>query len=101
MHISLNITRHCVGTEIKRQYNQLISKYFKLTEPEEILQTEKRIALLKAALESLDFGWLRAVYPELRGGGKGEVFLSAGTDGKFYFIINGEKIHAIFPNHPI
>lgn len=101
MHISLNITRHCVGTEIKRQYNQLISNYFKLTDPEATLQAEAAIELLKAALERLDFGLLRAAYPELRGGGKDEVFLSAGTDGSLFFTINGRRIHATHPHQPL
>lgn len=101
MHISLTITRHCVQTEIKRQYNLLISNYFKLEKPEEIARSEAAIHILKTALESLDFGVLRSTYPELRGGGEDDVFLSAGTDDALFFIINGRKIHATHPNHPI
>jgi len=101
MDIALNLKRHCVQTEIKRQYNLLISNYFKLKKTEEITRSEAAIHLLKTALESLDFGALRAEYPELRGGGEDDVFLAAGTDNELYFIISGKKIHAILPNHPI
>jgi hypothetical protein len=101
MNTSLNLKHHCVQTEIKRQYNKLISCYFKLKTTEDIARSEVAIHLLKTALESLDFGALRAEYPELRGGGDDDIFLAAGTDGKLYFTINGKKIHAILPNHPI
>ena len=101
MDISLNLTHHCVQTEIKRQYNQLISCYFKLKKTEDITQSEAAIHVLKTALESLDFGWLRAAYPELRGGGKDEVFLVAGSDETLFFIINGRRIHATHSNQPL
>jgi hypothetical protein len=101
MDISLNLKHHCVQTEIKRQYNQSISKYFKLKTTEDITRSEAAIHLLKTALESLNFGALRSTYSELRGGGEDDVFLAAGTDGELYFIINGKKIHAILPNDPI
>lgn len=101
MNLYLNLKNHCVETEIKRQYNQLISGYFKLKTTEDITRSEAAISLLQTALESLDFGALRATYPELRGGGEGDVFLSAGTDCSFFFTINGRRIHATHPNHPL
>jgi len=101
MDIFLNLKHHCVQTEIKRQYNQLISCYFKLKKTEDITRSEAAIHVLKTALESLDFGALRAEYSELRGGGEDEVFLAAGTDDELFFIINGKKIHAILSNHSI
>ena len=100
MGIALNLKNHCVQTEIKRQYNQLISNYFKLKTAEDITRSEAAIRLLQTALERLDFGWLRAAYPELRGG-EDEIFLTAGTDDSLILTINGRRIDATHPNHPI
>lgn len=99
--ISLNVSKHCVGTEIKRQYNQRIAAYFKLKDPEDIGRAESAIALLKAALEGIDFGGLRAACPELRGGGRHEVSLS-GEGGAILIHINGETIDAThsYPSPP-
>jgi len=101
MNISPNLKNHCVETEIKRQYNQLISKYFKLKTTEDITRSEAAIGLLQTALESLDFGWLRSTYPELRGGGEDDIFLTADTNDTLFISINGRRIDATHPNHPI
>ena len=79
MEIRLDLTRHCIQTEIRRQYNRLIGDYFK-ADPQARKELEDRIDLLHNALESFDFGWLRATWPALSGGRDDEVVLAGGAD---------------------
>ncbi len=94
MEIKLNTGRHCIETEMKRQYNKTISAYFK-SGPETDKQTlEARIDLLQQGLENFDFNRLRANYPELRGETEAEVTLAATAKHKPELRINGEPVHA-------
>ena len=74
--IRLNLSKHCVETEIKRQYNRALSKYFKSGGRRQDL--EGRIKILQLALETLDFNTLRSTYPPLAGHSR-ETVLLAGT----------------------
>ena len=89
MKILLDLNQHCIQTAVKRKYNQLISIYFKSNRTENKKTVEAEISLLKQALENLDFAWLRATYPELRGGGPEEIEISSGTDNNITILING------------
>lgn len=99
MQISLDLKTHCIQTAIRKKYNRLISKYFKLSPTDNIKPIETEIAILKKALENLDFGWLRANYPELRGGGTDEILIETGADNQITISINGRIIHATDQNH--
>lgn len=92
MNITLNLNKHCIQTEIKRQYNKLISKYFKSDLPENRDMIGVKIDLLQHALENLDFGRLRSTYPELSGGGSDHIVLSAGSDKQLTILINDRPI---------
>ena len=92
MIITLNLNKHCIQTEIKRQYNKLISKYFKSDQPENRDMIGVKIDLLQHALENLDFERLRSTYPELSGGGSDDIVLSAGSDKQLTILINGRPI---------
>jgi glutamate formiminotransferase len=74
LEIQLDLSRHCIETDIRKQYNRLISNYFK--SPGDRNGIEKRISLLKHALETLDFRKLRNKHPELAGNTDDKVFLS-------------------------
>lgn len=74
LEIQLDLTRHCIETDIRKQYNRLIFDYFK--SPGDRDGIEKRISLLKHALETLDFRHLRNKHPELAGNTDDKVFLS-------------------------
>ncbi len=65
MRIDLDLTNHCVETEIKRVYHRALSGYFKAGADKTHL--EQIIALTQQALERLDFGFLRSQYPPLAG----------------------------------
>ena len=63
----LDLSRHCIQTELKRIHNQSVSRYFKAG-PEEKARLEVLIEAVRRALETADFGRLRADYPALAGG---------------------------------
>lgn len=99
MEITLNLRRHCIQTAIKQKYNRLIADYFRSpAENQAIMESE--IALLKTALENLDFGRLRSEFPALQGGGPEKISLGAGTDNTLFISVNGKIIYATHTNHP-
>jgi len=91
MKIQLNLKHHCIETEIHRVYNQSVSDYFKQSEKTEKL--EEKISLLKQALETIDFGALRAKYPELAGHGPVEAALSTDRGSEIAIWINTHKVY--------
>lgn len=92
MSIKLNLSRHCVETEMKRQYNKTISDYFKKKAGDDKQALETRIDLLQQGLETFDFNRLRARYPELRGEVAAQVELSGTADQTPQLLINGRVI---------
>lgn len=63
--IQLDLSKHCIETEIKRIYNSAISAYFK--ENADKKQVENIIEMAIYALEHFDFLRLRSQYPSLAG----------------------------------
>jgi len=89
--MKLNLSRHCIETEIRRLYNRSVSLYIKLKKEDPLLETD--IALLKAALESLDFPGLRSGYSKLAGNqGNSVVELAANDDGGVIVRIDGRDV---------
>ena len=89
--MKLDLSKHCIQTEIKRLYNQSVSRYFKLKGEDPQLAAD--IELLKAGLETLDFPGLRSAYPELAGGrGASVVELASGDDGRVVVRIAGRDV---------
>ena len=74
MCIKLDLSKHCIETEIKRLHNRMIYRYFKATDDRAKL--EKKIELLEVALKELDFAQLRSIYPELAGNSTDDAALS-------------------------
>jgi len=64
-NIPLDLSRHCLETEIKRIHNRAVSAYFNSINGKESI--EQTIELTRYALESIDFGKMRAQYPPLAG----------------------------------
>ncbi len=89
MKIKLNLSRHCIETEIKRLYNQSVLKYFKADDKDRI---EKQIEILQHALQTPDFGKLRSTYPELAGHYDDNVELSLNNQNQIIILINGKEI---------
>jgi hypothetical protein len=96
MKVDLDLSRHCIETEMKRQYNKNISAYFKrqgrLNEPDK-QALEAQIELLQQGLESFDFNRLRAQHPELRGEIQAEVALAQTSEDAPEILINGKAIN--------
>jgi hypothetical protein len=65
MEIKLDLSKHCIETEIGRIFNQALSSYFRSTEDRSSL--EQIISLTKEALETIDFLALRSDHPALSG----------------------------------
>jgi len=95
MKIDLDLSRHCIETEMKRQYNKSLSAYFKRkgsrNEPDKQF-LEAQIELLQQGLESFDFNRLRAQYPELRGEIQAAVALAKTAEAAPEILINGKII---------
>jgi hypothetical protein len=90
MDIRLDLSRHCIETEIKKQYNKAVSTYFKAAMDEKGV-LEPTIEVFRQALETLNFSHLRTQYPPLAGGTDRNVFLSS-EKAKLLITIDGEKI---------
>jgi len=65
MKITLDLSRHCIETEIRRRRNRAISDYFKTGGTDARLESE--IEMFDAALQELDFPALRNRHPALAG----------------------------------
>jgi len=89
MNIKLNLSQHCIETEIKLLYNQSVLKYFKTSDKEKL---EKQMKILQHALKTLDFKKLRSTYPELAGQCNDRVELSTNDNSQIIIQINGKNI---------
>ena len=89
--MKLDLSKHCVETEIRRLYNRFISRYIRLKREDRQLETD--IEMLKAALENLDFPKLRSGCRELAGHkGNSAIELAVKGDGRVAIIIDGAEI---------
>ena len=89
--MKLDLSKHCIETEIRRLYNRDVSRYIRLKRGDR--QIEADIELLKLALESLDFSQLRSGYPALAGRAAGCTveLVASGADG-IVIMLDGIKI---------
>lgn len=90
MKIPLDLSRHCIETEIKKQYNTAISAYFKGGGKEK-RHLEPVVEVTGRALETLNFSHLRSQYPPLAGGTDRNVSLSS-VNEELVIAIDGEKL---------
>ena len=90
MDIRLDLSRHCIETEIKKQYSTAISTYFKAGVAEK-RRLEPTIEVIRRALETLDFSHLRTRYPPLAGGTDRNVILACENDN-LTISIDGKKL---------
>jgi hypothetical protein len=74
MSIVLDLSKHCVETEIKRVHRAAVSAYFR--GGADRAQLEQTIELTRQALESLDFGSLRSRCTPLAGRSEAHVVLT-------------------------
>ncbi|RJQ66018.1 MAG: hypothetical protein C4519_26480 [Desulfobacteraceae bacterium] len=72
--VRLDLSRHCIETEIKRLYNSALSEYFR-AKPHEHERLEQVIDLTQQALQGLDFNRLRSQHAPLAGHSDAHVVL--------------------------
>lgn len=95
--VDLDIRNHCIATEIKKRYNQLLSNFLKSRPGHE--PPEEEIELLKKALETLDFPGLRFLYPDLAGDSDSHVTLGM-DDNRLFLCINEKSVELLFRKEP-
>jgi len=93
MKIKLDLSAHCIETEIKRLYNRALSDYFK-KEVKGKGRIEKSIELTRRALENLDFAQLRIKYSPLAGHTDRSIVLAMDKN-KISITIDGRPIEPI------
>jgi hypothetical protein len=98
MNLKIYPRRHCIETEIRRQYSKAISGYFKESDGQKKIELENKIDLLHHAMETLDFNYLRNRYEQLRENSSAEVCLAFDDHGAINISINGEKIETADKN---
>lgn len=92
--IKLDLSAHCVETEIRRQYNVRISLYFKAGASIDKTELETEIELLVEALENFNFKRLRGRHPFLAGSSYDDVRLVRDAAGRIQIQHNGNNIDA-------
>lgn len=92
MEIPLDLSKHCIQTEIKKLYSRSIGTCFRESvNPEEM---EDRIEMLREALEGFDFAGLRTKHRELCGGDStSRICLIKDPDGRILISINGNAVN--------
>jgi len=85
--ISLDLSKHCIKTEIKKQYEKKLSFCLKNKADEE---TEDMVEILREILETKDLVALRGKYRELSGKSdtKAELFIEK---DEIYVLVDGSK----------
>lgn len=74
MRLELDLSKHCIQTELKRLHNRAVAGYFKSSKTQR-KQIEQVIEMTQNALSTLDFGCLRTAHPQLAGGSPSTVAL--------------------------
>lgn len=97
MDIQLDLSSHCIETELKRQYNRLISEYFKAGPAEKELM-EATIDMLRLGLETLDFARLRARHHALCGGADPHKIVLSRQGEELFITIDDQRCSAL--DHP-
>ncbi|MCW7754712.1 hypothetical protein OOT00_12040 [Desulfobotulus sp. H1] len=76
--LHLDLSRHCIVTEIKRQQERAVSLALKGKMDQNIVE---RAEILRQVLENTDLKLWRGKFAELQGGSRETVRLSWGPDG--------------------
>ena len=95
MMIILDLSKHCIETEIKKLYNRSVSQYFKPDADK--AQLEKEIEILQKALETFNFNRLRSDYPQLSGHHNDSVALIVNDQNQITLLIEGKPIDPFLP----
>ena len=92
--IELNLSRHCIHTEIKRRHSRCLSDYFAGRGDVDTLEGE--IDLLARALTELDLPSMRGSSSVLAGGDDITVRLSGSDEVPFSLTHQGEPLPLLY-----
>jgi hypothetical protein len=90
LKVKLDLSRHCIQTELKRLLNRNLSQYF--GKEASYSELEENIELVATALKTLDFSFLRSHFPDLAGESQKNIALFADSAGTFYISMDGQDI---------
>lgn len=95
--LKLDLSKHCIETEIKRQHNRAVSDYFRAG-PAVRRHLEEVIEQTRHVLEAADFKQLRSTYPSLAGHCETNAVLTQ-ESGRSVIIVDGVVIQPLAPDH--
>jgi hypothetical protein len=90
MRIDLDLSRHCIATEVKRRYEASMRAYWKASQGREVLEQE--IEALRVFLEHGDLAGLRSREPRLDQGSSSQVFLDVRPCERLWLEVDGEVV---------
>ena len=93
MRIELDLSKHCIQKAIKKKYNRLLTQCLASKEADPL--REEMLELLKYALETFDFGYLRAQYPALAGHHPETAALVTDNSGQTAITVREETIKPV------
>ena len=92
-HIPLDLRHHCIETATRRLYNRKVAQYFKAAKNKPRLEAE--IEILKAVLETFDFGRLRSLYPVLAGKSDSSVAIKLDKQKNLVIMIGDNQVQPL------
>ena len=90
MELLLDLTSHCIETEIKREHERAVLSCFK--PGADTAAVEKTLTLLQDALTRFDFQRLRSRYPALSGHTDARVVLYSDAEARAGIRIDGAAV---------
>lgn len=90
IRIPLDLSSHCIQTEIRRQYNRQLSACLKSAAGDDT--AEKKLEILKTSLETWDFPKLRSDHTALCGGRNPEVIVAGDNSGRCFLMLDGQIV---------
>ena len=94
--LQLDLTKHCIETEIKRQHRRAVSDYFRADQFSR-QNLEQIIEVTRQALESIDFSHMRSTYPALAGHSDARAFLTI-ENSRIRIVLAGTTLTPLFKN---
>ena len=89
LKLELDLSRHCLLTELKRRYERALAEALRLPEAGTAAAT---LEFVKAVLEEVDLEGLRGRIPELGGGSQAGILLVQTGRREAVLFVNGREV---------